>query len=161
MNWHYVEQGQQLGPVSDHQIMELDRAGKINSDTLVWHDGMSDWKPLREVRSDLKIPSSAPEAAVPTVNETASQAAIEPGRPEAVCGECGKMFPIDEMIRYGNTRISAPCKPIFMQKLSEGAGTSTSGLRYAGFWIRVGAKILDGLILGVPMMIVFMALIVP
>ena len=51
------------------------------------------------------------------------------------------------MIRHGNVRICASCKPVFMQKLAEGAQLETGDLNYAGFWIRVGAKLLDGLIM--------------
>jgi uncharacterized RDD family membrane protein YckC len=36
-----------------------------------------------------------------------------------------------------------------MQKLAEGARIQTGTLRYAGFWIRFGAKFLDALILGI------------
>ena len=48
-----------------------------------------------------------------------------------------------------------------MQKLAEGAKVSTGALPYAGFWIRVGAKLLDGLVIGVvfgvPLIIVAIA----
>jgi uncharacterized RDD family membrane protein YckC len=46
-------------------------------------------------------------------------------------------------------RVCAGCKPVFMQKLAEGAAVNTGAMTYAGFWIRVGAKILDGLIVGI------------
>ena len=39
MNWHYIEQGKDIGPASDEQFEALARAGKINADTLVWHEG--------------------------------------------------------------------------------------------------------------------------
>jgi uncharacterized RDD family membrane protein YckC len=44
--------------------------------------------------------------------------------------------------------VCANCKPAFLQKLSEGADIRT-GMRYAGFGIRFGAVLLDGLIVGV------------
>jgi uncharacterized RDD family membrane protein YckC len=34
-----------------------------------------------------------------------------------------------------------------MQKLAEGARISSAGMRYAGFWLRFGAVLLDGIIL--------------
>jgi hypothetical protein len=43
MNWHYVENGRQVGPVTDEQLLQLFGAGKINGGTLVWHEGMPDW----------------------------------------------------------------------------------------------------------------------
>jgi uncharacterized RDD family membrane protein YckC len=96
---------------------------------------MADWKPCRKARGGA-VSGGA-------------------GGPEAVCAECGKVFPVDETIRYGEVRVCAACKPVFLQKLQEGALLSTSEMRYAGFWIRVAAKIIDGLIIGVPLMIIF------
>lgn len=132
MKWHYVEQGQQTGPVSDEQLAELDRTGKINAATLVWREGMADWQAYGQVKSELN------PAASPTVSAATA---------EAVCAECGKIFPIDETIRHGNTRICAACKPVFMQKLSEGAQLNTGDLNYASVSARFGAVLLDGLIL--------------
>lgn len=41
MNWHYVEQGQQAGPINEDQFAELVRNGRITGETLVWRDGMT------------------------------------------------------------------------------------------------------------------------
>jgi hypothetical protein len=43
MKWFYSLDGQQNGPVSDDQLDELLRSGKINRDTHVWREGMTDW----------------------------------------------------------------------------------------------------------------------
>ncbi|HEY5041252.1 MAG TPA: RDD family protein [Verrucomicrobiae bacterium] len=142
MNWHYVEQGQQVGPVSDEQLAELVRAGRINADTLVWCGGMADWLPYGQVQAKPK----PPEMLAGSV-ETARPAAAG-NATEAVCNECGNIFPVDEMIRHGNARICANCKPVFMQKLSEGAQINTGELHYARILTRFAALVLDGLILG-------------
>jgi len=63
------------------------------------------------------------------------------------CVECGVNFSVGEMIRVGKVYVCGTCKPIFVQKLAEGAETR-AGLRYAGFWIRFGALLLDSIILG-------------
>jgi uncharacterized RDD family membrane protein YckC len=65
----------------------------------------------------------------------------------AACAECGMIFPREEMIRHRSAYVCANCKPIFMQKLAEGAAIRTSALRYAGFWVRFAAIFLDGIIL--------------
>ena len=51
------------------------------------------------------------------------------------------------MIRHKNVYVCANCKPVFMQKLAEGAQINTGELRWAGFWIRFLAAFVDGLIL--------------
>ena len=136
MNWHYVEQGQQVGPVSEEQFAGLVRNGKINPDTLVWHEGMANWLPFGQVESDLK--SGGPADAPPVMGTGA----------EAACAECGKLFPVDEMIHHGNVRICAGCKPVFMQKLAEGAEIRPAGeLRYATVSTRFAAVLVDGLLL--------------
>jgi uncharacterized RDD family membrane protein YckC len=137
MNWHYVEQGQPTGPVGDEQFAELLRTGKINGDTLVWRDGMADWLPYKQAVPD----ASGLRADAPPAAQAGATA-------EAVCAECGKIFPVDEMIRHGNARICANCKPVFMQKLSEGAQIQTGELNYARILTRFAAVVLDGLILG-------------
>ncbi len=139
MNWYYVDQGQQTGPVNDAQFEELVRSGKIQPDTLVWREGMAGWMSQREAGGG-PPPSGLPPAGSPSPasGETA----------EAVCAECGKVFPLDETIPYGNARVCAGCKPVFMQKLAEGAQLNTGELNYAGFWTRFAAVFLDGLILG-------------
>jgi len=60
------------------------------------------------------------------------------------------------MLRFGGAHVCANCKPIYVQKLSEGAPLQSGGLNYAGFWIRFAAKFVDGLILGVPLIVIFL-----
>ncbi len=139
MNWHYIEQGNAIGPVSDEQFEELARSGKINTDTLVWHDGMANWMPYREAKAGSIPANPGPAAGIsPPIGQ----------KSEAVCTECGKIFQVDEMISHGNARICANCKPVFMQKLSEGAQINTGDLNYARILTRFAAVVLDGLILG-------------
>jgi uncharacterized RDD family membrane protein YckC len=51
------------------------------------------------------------------------------------------------MIRYQGIFICQTCKPVFMQKLAEGAAINTGEFRYGGFWIRVLSQIVDALAL--------------
>lgn len=136
MNWHYVEQGQQAGPVTGEQLAALFQDGKITDETPVWREGLPDWQPFREVRAEI-LQADSPGAE------------NSPAIPEAVCAECGKIFPAAETIRHGNVHVCAACKPVFLQKLSEGAPINTGGLNYAGIGPRFAAVFLDGLLLGV------------
>jgi GYF domain 2 len=108
MNWFYSVNGQQSGPVSDSQLDELLQSGKINSNTLVWHDGMTDWKPFGTVR-----PLTPPPL---------------PNLPsENICVECGKTFAPGDLIRLNGSWVCAQCKPVFLQRLSEGVAVPSSG----------------------------------
>ena len=143
MNWHYADNGTQAGPVTDEQLQQLVQAGKIKADTLVWHEGMPDWVPYSQATGN--VPPS-PGAA---------------GSGEVVCAECGKLFPAGETFRYGNMNVCATCKPVFLQKLSEGAKLNTGTMDYAGFGIRLAAKLVDGVILSIPFLIVYFAVAMP
>ncbi|HEY1662132.1 MAG TPA: RDD family protein [Verrucomicrobiae bacterium] len=142
MNWHYVEQGQQTGPFNDDQFAGLVRTGKIQPDTMVWREGMAGWQPYREITGPAGAPTSSSSANIPPLS-------AGPIGEEAVCAECGKIFPINETIRYGTVHVCANCKPAFLQKLSEGAQINTGELRYAPILTRFAAVFLDGLILWV------------
>ncbi len=62
------------------------------------------------------------------------------------CSECGMVYFEDELIQFGDALVCGKCKPLFVQKLREGV-TVSEEMVYAGFWIRVGAKIIDVIIL--------------
>ena len=132
MNWYYAAGGQQQGPVDDAQLDALVSSGQINAETLVWHDGMPNWQPLRQVRPSAASPGLPPQMGA------APSAAGATSTGEVVCAECGKMFSRDNAIQYGAAWVCATCKPIFLQKLREGS-VNPGELRYAGFWIRVVA----------------------
>lgn len=66
----------------------------------------------------------------------------------AICSQCGRFFPQDQVIAYDDKMICAACKPMFVQKLKEGVAPGTMQ-NYGGFWIRFVAKFIDGIILGI------------
>ena len=134
MSWYYAEGGKQTGPVDDAQFEQLVQSGRIQPETLVWQEGMANWEAYSRVRG-AAMSSSAPPVATAVADQ-------------AVCAECGGVFNIQDTIAYGNARVCARCKPIFIQKLSEGARVNTGQMEYARFLTRFGAVFLDGLILG-------------
>ena len=133
MNWYYIENDQQAGPLSQSDFEGLVRTGKITGDTKVWRDGLADWMRY----GDILAASAAPALATAT-------AAAGTHR----CAECGQFFPDTEMIAFENAWVCAACKPIFVQKLKEGIAP-VGVMEYAGFWIRFAAKFIDGIILQV------------
>ena len=135
MNWYYVDAGKQAGPVDDPQLEELRTKGMVQPETLIWREGMANWQPYGQV-----FPSATGGAAFAPAGQ-------------AVCAECGQLFDLQNMIAYGNFHVCAKCKPIFVQKLAEGAQLRTGPLNYAGFWIRFGAVFLDGIIMWIVNMV--------
>lgn len=47
--WFYTVKGERLGPVSEVQMLDLYKQGKIKDSDLVWSVGMKDWKTISEV----------------------------------------------------------------------------------------------------------------
>ncbi len=125
--WFFVENGQSTGPVSGEVLATLVREGRIRSDTLVWRAGMAQWMPYAAA-------GVSGDGAAPVDGE--------------VCSLCGRMYPRDELIAFENARVCAACKPTFVQNLKENAELPMA-LRYAGFWIRVGAAMIDGILMAI------------
>ena len=59
--WHYNDSGEQRGPVTADEIKSLLASRKILADTLVWCDGMADWKPANSI-SEFQLSPYAPPA---------------------------------------------------------------------------------------------------
>lgn len=111
MNWFYAVDGQKNGPISDSQLDELLRSGTINRNTLVWCDGMANWQPLADARPGGFLPAAGTATGVK-------------------CVECGRVFPPSDLIQIHQSSVCAACKPVFLQRLSEGAAMPSS----IGLW---------------------------
>jgi uncharacterized RDD family membrane protein YckC len=125
MKWYYAANGQQLGPFDDAAFQELAARGSVQPTTLVWHSGMSGWKPYAEAGAQ-----TAPPAAAGVV----------------FCSECGARHSSGEMIQFGDTLVCANCKDTFAQKLREGVQPGVYR-NYGGFWIRFAARLIDAVLL--------------
>jgi len=134
MDWYYADGKRKVGPISKEELRSLVQAKKIHSKTLVWRQGMKGWEELG------KLTKKNESAAQPSHTQAATE--------RAVCSECGRTFAKEEMISFKNAKVCAGCKPAFIQKIKE--GMSVGGImEYAGFWIRFGAKFIDGIIVGI------------
>ncbi len=106
MEWYYAQDGQQCGPVSNEQLEELARSGKLLPTNLVWRHGMAQWEPYASAR-----PSVSPGLA---------------GGNTGQCAECGQTFSKDDLLHFDNSWVCARCKPVFFQRVKEGAAPPSS-----------------------------------
>jgi uncharacterized RDD family membrane protein YckC len=123
VQWYYAENGQHVGPLNQAEVRQLYAGGTITGETLVWRPGWPAWRPFHNLAAE----------------ELSSEANVQ-------CSECGNVFPASDVIAFEGASICANCKPLFFQKLREGAPVHHD-VAYGGFWIRVLARLLDGLIL--------------
>ncbi len=136
-DWLYESEGAKRGPVSTSELLDLAAAGTIGSATPVSFDRGTTWRTYGEVAEGL-APGSEP---VPPPVPAAAAAG-----PFGSCALCARALPESELLRYEGHFVCAECKPLFVQRLREGSALPSSRV-FAGFWIRVGAKLIDGLIL--------------
>jgi uncharacterized RDD family membrane protein YckC len=78
------------------------------------------------------------------------------------CSQCGRTLSPSDLVQIAGNWVCAECKPAFLSRImaSGAAGASPLGWHYGGFWIRFGARFIDGLIFTVPILI-FVAVLIP
>jgi uncharacterized RDD family membrane protein YckC len=149
MNWYYANNGQRQGPIAQVELERLVSTSVITDQTLVWKEGMAEWKPYADVKTSL-----------PPAFTTASEAgaftagAANTGEETAICAVSGKAFPKREMIQYEGKWVSAQHRDEFFQRIRQGLAPVDSDsvpgpYGYGGFWRRFCAKFVDGIISGV------------
>lgn len=132
MQWYYAVGDQRQGPIEEAEFQQLVAAGTIKGDTLVWRQGMANWQPYATVAG------AAPGAVPPAVDDGTE-----------VCAVSGKRYPRRDMINYEGKWISAEHRDEYFQRLREGVAPPGGGIAafgYGGFWRRLVARIVDGLV---------------
>lgn len=92
--WYYAQDGKQIGPVSSDDLKLLVQSGTLTPESLLWQEGMADWKPAGGVRGlfgSAEKPATGANSTLPppprskslatTVSSTTLTSA--PGLPEA------------------------------------------------------------------------------
>lgn len=141
MQWYYAIKDQRQGPIAEAEFEQLVSDGTITGDTLVWREGMTGWQPYSSV---------AGGGAAPVV--------AGGGDDTEVCAASGKRYPKRDMLQYEGKWIAAEHRDAYFQRLREGVAQPGVGVvpgpyGYGGFWRRFFARIIDGLIQSIPIMI--------
>jgi uncharacterized RDD family membrane protein YckC len=118
MQWYYAIDGQRLGPVPHAELERLVKAGTVKGDTLLWRQGLDQWKTLADVRE--RDPAMFAEVP-PPLPEAESQQHHSPAEETAATHRAPGMF--------SDEKPAAPDAP-----------------PYAGFWRRAGAFLVDAII---------------
>ena len=77
-----------------------------------------------------------------------------PAPADMACSQCGRMFAQSDLLQVAGNWVCGDCKPAFLSRVMAGGVGALTSLRYAGVAIRFGARFIDGLIFGVPFLIV-------
>lgn len=152
MDWYYALNNQQQGPVSGDQLRALLQNGTISPASLVWREGMASWQPYASVATELGDgASAAPDSRTSTEAAPApAPLSAGPAAEIATCAYSGEVLPRSEMIQYGDKWVAVRHKDAFIQALQAGreigGGGAAGAMVYAGFWWRVLASVIDGLV---------------
>jgi uncharacterized RDD family membrane protein YckC len=76
------------------------------------------------------------------------------------CSQCRRSFAQSDLVQIAGNWVCADCKPAFLSRVMASGAASPLAWRYGGFWIRLGARMVDGLVFLVPMLILI-ALLIP
>lgn len=178
--WYYADNGRQVGPVDETALDDLVRQGVVKDSTLVWREGMTAWQPHSAARPRTAAQPGAGGGGVATA---AAPQAIE----TRYCAECGRGFPSNELSTVGSVAVCSGCRPVVAQRMASapppaaqpyggqpygaqpyappyGAAPGAAQAmmmgtrRYAGFWIRFVARVIDGLLVGIVSTIILLPL---
>ncbi len=138
MTWYYAENNTQIGPVSDDELRTLVASGRVRGESLLWKAGLPAWAPLAQAAPEFLSAAGALAPAERPFGELMPETAL--------CSVCNRFTPVHDQITIGGQRVCAGCKPVYLQKLKQG-DTIQPTFRYAGFWIRFAAIVVDSLIL--------------
>ena len=135
-NWYYADaQRQRQGPLAAEELAQLFHQGRLRLDTLVWREGLADWQPLRDFTGELALHQAPAETFYTPVDALPAAAApsIQTGR---AAGDA-------------RVRSDSPYAPPAAALSSDGTLYGGGEVVYAGFWKRVAAYVIDGLVVGI------------
>ena len=158
--WFYTDaNATQLGPVDDPTLLQLNADGVITARSLVWRDGMETWRSFREVAPDLfrvRTPEASDKGDNVVGNPDDQGNPIEGDPVEVgVCAHSGRVYPLRELLPYGEALVGPEHKEDFVRRLMEGAivgiaDATHRSAEYVGFWWRTLSSLLDYMIKMIP-----------
>ncbi len=119
MKWYYAEAGRQVGPIAEEELLRLAESGKIQADTLVWHEGLAAWQVYGYVRPEPAIrPPVLTASAAPSAQADTSQT---PSRPQPALA-------VQTSAKHGQTVCCTKCHaPVPGFILNQGAAAACPG----------------------------------
>lgn len=172
--WYYSdEERNRHGPLEPAQMIALHERGELGPDALVWRDGLSQWRPWRELAGELiAAPGFAP-AADPAAAERASAertaaavaAALAQADTEAAPATGAASSAPDSAVAAASATAAAasdPHSPYSAPRAAVAEGSQVvqgQEVVAAGFWRRAAAYLIDSTLVGVAYYSLFTALL--
>jgi hypothetical protein len=117
--WHYVQNGQSIGPVSEEKLLELISTGVLGQEDMAWHAGMRSWEAIRvipELHKNLSKPPSPPLKPALVVDPVSppSQTKIPRQDPDLTKTKGSRPLPSDNATNRSNPAEKRSSKYIFI-----------------------------------------------
>lgn len=144
MRWFYMGNAGELGPFDKDQMQGLVQKGDITEETLVRNDQNLGWTTYSSL---LEMAANRSSAQQEQVAKEHASAGMTSGHKAGICSQCGDAYALEKLVTFRNRSVCPLCAPSLLQRVGEGAEEPL----YAGFWIRFWAKLIDGLILLIPL----------
>jgi len=65
------------------------------------------------------------------------------------CSQCRRNFAHADLVQIAGNWVCGECKPAFLSRVMASGAAAQVGWHYGGFWIRFGARMIDGFLLGI------------
>lgn len=146
--WYYSDaQRLQHGPVDEAAMAALHAQGALAPDTLVWRDGMAEWRPWREVMHEAIGAPAPAETVADTPSETvATDTAPTLFEPDPFAGDA-QTAGNDDARRASRAADASPYAPPTAAIADTRAPVPHDRVVHAGFWKRFAAAFIDNFIL--------------
>ena len=180
MDWYYAEGTERKGPFDDATLSALRQRGVLRGDTLVYHTGLDGWKPYAQVAPpavDSAVaappPAPAPEKEIDPVLAALMHSDESAADELVTCAHSGKQAPKSTMLRNGTGWVlpeyQSQVRPTYGQEVQQVPvrempkeqilkARKMDGPELIGFWSRLGAHVIDNLILGIPFWLLLLPL---
>jgi len=125
--WYYADTDHaRQGPVDATELLRLRLQGRLAWETLVWREGMAEWRPMRDFASELAHADQDALPADPASDEAAREPAGDPAMASVVP--------------------ASPYAPPTARVSADPSVVSGGEVVHAGFWKRFAAMVIDGLV---------------
>lgn len=116
MKWHYAINREKIGPVEESELLRLAAVGVITDSTLVWHKGLTTWRPYAEVKPAPEVRAAKVELPEQPSLPPAGQAS---GQVDVKCVACGGIFPLLETVRFADDHVCSGCRPAYLEEVQD------------------------------------------
>lgn len=154
--WYYSDyQRNRHGPVGARDMADLHHAGQLQADTLVWAEGMAQWRPWREVMNqalDQAEGRSAPAAEATPLSAGVNPYAMAEPRAATPAQTAAAATATTDTDGIGPLSAAQPQSPYAPPRAALQNSTDYvpgGEVVYAGFWKRFAAYFIDSFVLGV------------